>query len=198
MTTFTDIQTKVYLLTNRPDLVSETNHAIQRATLAAHTQDNWVGDRMESTVSVTQDGNGRFSFDVSTLTRFGRLASIHENNSGMTHLIREFKRLEYDDLSDMYSNERTDYFYLAGTTVNLYASFPVSSIKVRWYQLPITATDGTYNSWIATRFPDVIIEKAAEFISMLTGNTEKAKMYKMMGNESMALLRQQCLESGTR
>jgi hypothetical protein len=190
MTTISDLATSVYTLTNRPDLVAETQLAIQKATLQEHAAIDYPSDLVTSSVITLDNTSGTFRYTVS-LTTAGIAAEVRkikfvkealdvppvvwQSSMGYWGEI-DFKEIAPNAIFDNYNMEQVNYYFRQGLSLSLVAYRRVNKIALIYYALPDT-TVLTYSSWIADKFPYVIYERAAADIFKLVGKTDEQAAY---------------------
>lgn len=201
----------VYTETNRPDLVAETQQAVLEATLSAHYSDFYKEDIKTAVMMFDITTNYVQYLDVRAFPNYRKMAYIRkttpqqnqlEQNPGSTTPVTypltptEFgygwPTSQYDfmnevdaaDIIDSYGYEKTDVWYTAGHQVNLKSSTPLQMIVAGWYAIPmlnVVNNSTSYDSWIATRFPYLIIYKAAGAIFAKIGEDKAWAMYMKPG-----------------
>lgn len=199
MTTFAQLLTDLYTITNRPDLANESAVALRKATLKYHMAQDWIQDEVQSIVTLTPlyTNDSRYSVDLTPapFTRFRNIKSVQEYVNPPTYGYVEFRKYEVNDLIDDYGYEKTNYFYRAGTNLLLRCDHVITQAKVTWFQLP-DVTSATYNSWIANIFQDAIIEEAASKIFGMIGKPNEQKIQQQLFAENLQLLTQMAVVSG--
>jgi hypothetical protein len=195
----------VYTLTNRPDLVAETQLALRKATVKAHGADFWKADIAVvpkytlpiPVVDVTQPSS-RFVINLVDATNFPNLrkvayikeyinpaGQVSSSISGWDTLIANYgtspRQRNYDECSpesviDDYGTERTNYWYQAGKQVSLRTYTPILYATLGYWAYP-NATPAGYNSWIANDFPDLVVEEAASIVFRTIGKAEESAAY---------------------
>lgn len=195
----------IYTITNRPDLIAETQLALRKATVKAHSADFWKGDIAivpkyilpTPIVDVTQPSS-RFSINLADPANFPNLrkvayikeyinpaGQVSSAVSGWDTLIANYgtspRQRNYDECSpeaviDDYGTERTNYWYQAGKQVSLRVYSPILYATFGYYAYP-NATPTGYNSWIANEFPDLIVEEAASTVFRMIGKADESAAY---------------------
>lgn len=181
MTDLVELCNNVVLMTNRPELSSQIQLAVQRATLRAHMLDFWLRDRFEKQVTFQVAGNA-FQLDTAVeLERWRKFAYIKPFDpvSGLPIIIGEKETLEEVSPDKLFTSVRalkTDCFYTSGSMANIKTSVQCYAFLTGWYKYPSVAL-GKYSSWIADMLPFVIEEEAAGKIMVATGKVEEGNKF---------------------
>ena len=173
------LQTEVYNLTNRPDLVSQTLTAIRKATMKCHLADEFRQDLQIAIVTVPVQTDFHYLLDLTntvTYPNMRRVSYIKEYNNPIVGNEIQFKKLHFSNLLDEYKLEKANYWYQAGMAVTIGSYKQLVQVSVAYFTYPNTAT-ATYSSWIADQFPDAIINEAASTIFKTVGKSDEAKLY---------------------
>lgn len=186
----------VYALTKRPDLSVETAQAVRKATMKAHMADSWKNDltTVIVTLPVLSPVNAtsfRYQFDLNDSVQyplFKRISQVKEYNPVATGQEIQFKELDADRLLDDYQLEDINYWYQVGKVCNLRCNKVLSYLAVGYWKYPNTVP-AQYTSWIASEFPDIIIEEAASYVFKAVGKDTEYVRFRDTWEENIALLR---------
>ena len=192
MTTYAELQADVFRATNRPDLVSETEMAIRKATLRFHSADKWINDEVVQVVPVTPlfAGDFRYAILTTTFTRFRDLKMLKEYLNPPTWHWIQFEKRAPDDLLDDYKCEIQNYYTRVGNTLTVRAERAMTNLEATYYQFPVVTTAG-YSSWIADLYRDGIVREAMLDIFQMTGKIGvDARVRSAEFNDQVSLLRQ--------
>lgn len=193
MTSLASLLADVYVITNRPDLVSESTIAVRKATIKCHGADLFEKDLAQQIVTLSPldtPDDFRYQIDLSA-SPFARVRQIHyiyEHNIPLTGTEKKFLAREADSILNDYRTELQDYYYVIGSQINMRGSKSYSRVRVGYYQVPDTASN-TYSSWIADLYPDIIIEEACAAVFKMIGKDEEAASYRKLFEENIAILR---------
>lgn len=187
MTTFAELLTDVYTLTNRPDLASETKLAVRAATLKAHHSDYYYKDLKEIGVSfLSSETLQRLDYkDIEPLYRslkYLRKCELDGTPAEFLELITTEQTL------DSYSVHREDVCYVAGLEIK------IRSLDARQYYLMgcyvhPKVLEANYDSWIADEYPLAIIYEAAATVFKTIGFDEQVAVYKKLVADEYAELK---------
>jgi hypothetical protein len=191
MTTFAELAAGVYAITNRPDLITQTALAIQKATLKEHSAIDYPRDLAVSPAIALDNtaGNWRYDLSLTNLTLAGKvrkiktirevLATVPNVFYSFTGYWGEIDFTEKDsaNLFDNYGLEKYNYYIRQGDILSLVAYRQVDNIGIEYYKRPII-DEATYASWIADDFPYVIYEAAAADVFKLIGKTDESQLYR--------------------
>jgi hypothetical protein len=175
-TSFASLVADVMTLTNRPDLVNETNLAVKAATLKAHHKDDFIKDFFEASITwTTADYFQTLDYkSVIPLWRKPRYIRKYASTPGVF-----FKLVEPEKVVDGYGTDRTDIYYVAGANINIRSSTQFQYALVGCYVNPIVTSNG-FSSWIADDHPFAIVYEAAAIIFKSIGFDEQVITYRDM------------------
>jgi hypothetical protein len=182
-TSFASLVADVMTLTNRPDLVNETNLAVRAATLKAHRNDDYIKDFAEYSVAFSSaDFFQTLDYkSVIPLWRKPRYIRKYTTKGGPGNFLTY---LEPEKVVDSYGDNRTDIFYVAGMNVQIRSSDSLQYILVGAYINP-DVTPAAFNSWIADDHPFAIIYEATAILFKTIGFDEQVVTYRQMVAEQM-------------
>ena len=186
-TSFASIVADVITLTNRPDLVNETNLAVRAATLKAHQFDDWVKDLREQSIQFATSDYYQ-SLDYKSIFPLWRKPKYNRKYDNTPYTGGPTDFLTYippEKVVDEYGLNRTNIYYVAGSQVQIRTEEPYQYFICGYYANP-DVTIANYNSWIANDHPFAIIYEAAAVIIKAVGLDEQAVMYRDMVAEQMA------------
>lgn len=188
-----ELVTSVMTITNRPDLVAETNLAIRRATQRLHGCESFPKDIRTVVLPVSPAAMaGAIDTSLAPFTRFRAMKWLRESVPLPTGRERFLTKLEPDMLTDSYGIGSTNIWWLAGSTINWNVAYlstspsGLSALELGYYQNPDTnlATYDASNSWIAVNEPWCIIEEASAKILRLTGQLDVANALQQQADQS--------------
>ena len=211
MATLDSLAADVYVLTNRPDLVSETRVALRKAIYKFHSADTFKRDlwtqRLQMALYPPIDPD-QFRWNIA-LTEFPRFrrprflryppdlaiplqipAPLIDWPTG-ANWSREFVEVSSDNIFDSYRAEYTNYFFIAGSTLTIKAAYSVDYLDFSYYQYPLvpTVTTDPINSWICDQYPDAPIEEAAGTVFKMIGKDDEYNRYQTLFAENLGILR---------
>jgi hypothetical protein len=179
-------------LTNRPDLVNETNLAVRAATLKAHHSDDYIRDLTEYSITFSAPDYYQ-SLDFKNVIPLWRKPNYIRKFNLATGLPGTF--LEYilpEKAVDRYHADRLDVFYVAGSNIQIRSSDQLQYLLVGAYTNPVVTSVG-YGSWIADDYPFAIVYEATAIIFKTIGFDEQVVMYRQMVAEQLQLLKQHAI-----
>jgi hypothetical protein len=185
--TFTELCNEVYLLTNRPDLVAETQTAVKAATLKAHQSDFYYKDLYEVGVSFPDSDYVQSLEYKQIIPTWRALKYIRKSDAG-GNTGKFLTVLTPEETIDSYGANREDVCYVAGAVVQIKSSTQLQYIFLGCYVNP-SIVIGSYNSWVAADHPYCIVFDAVATIFKMIGFDEQAVMYRNMVTEQLAELR---------
>lgn len=169
---FTEIEAEVTAWTKRPDLAVQARSAIRTATLFAHRSDNYWRDLVDGTLVPISAAEGVISLE-DYMPRFRELASLRPISADGTQW-RELEQRDIDDLMDDYRSPRKHWFCGISSGIRYNTELLTPNLRVAYYVDP-DVNPTTYNSWIAVKYPDVIIKWATALMFRTMGNTEESR-----------------------
>lgn len=188
MTTLTDLAADVYTLTNRPDLVNETNVALRAATLKMHQSDFYYKDLVEKPIVFSSAAYNQ-SFQYKSLFPQWRAVKYLRKVDPVTFLPGTLLQLlTPDEILDGYGYQKQDVFYVAGQDLQINSSTQQANFIIGFYQHP-TVVAATYSSWIADEFPFAIIFEACATIFKAIGFDEQEAVYRTLSAEQITLIK---------
>ncbi len=188
MTTFSELVSDVYILTNRPDLVVETALAVKAATLKAHQSDFFPKDLYEvgiqwNPVAFIQ------SLDYRTIVpRWRAFKYLRKYSNSLAGDF--FTLLTPEQTLDRYSINRENICYLAGEALEIRSSTEDDYMILSCYVNPITEQN-TFTSWIALDHPYAIVYEAARTVFKQIGWDEQATAIRQEVMEQYQILKQE-------
>lgn len=193
MATFTELINDVYTLTNRPDLVGETELAVKAATLKAHQLDFFYKDIEEVGMSFPSADYLQSIDYRSILPRYRALKYIRKTDeSGIPGA--KLRLITPAEFLDRYNFERLDVCYVAGEAIQIKSSTALQYILFGCYLNP-NLSAATYNSWVALDHPYAIVYEAAATLFKMTGQDEQSTMFKKLTDEQFQFLRQSNIQA---
>jgi hypothetical protein len=166
---------QVAVITNRPDLVAETQLAVRRSTLYLHGIDTFFRDLAEKRLTFDATSS-QFSVDIlKNFTGLRKLRYIKAFDVTTGVIKRDIKVIQPDNLWDEFGRYKSDVYYVAGNNLNMKTSEAESSFLIGYYTMP-NVTDAFY-SWIADIYPYAIIEDAAGRILHMIGQIDEGNKF---------------------
>lgn len=170
MADFNSLVADVMTITNRADLIAETQLAVKSATLQAHRQDFFFKDLKEYAIQYdTKDFLQVIGYrtlfpqyrSLSYLRKFDPTDSI---TAAAAQNGKFFEIISPQEVLDSYGYNRPDVCYVAGSVIQIRSSTAIQYSLIGIYESPIVTNAETYNSWIALDFPYAIVYAAASQI----------------------------------
>lgn len=167
MSLYTDIQSAVFVWTNRPKLIAETDLAIKQALRTAHKAGSFYRDLVELVLTL-QPTTTIQQLDMSVLApRYRQLAYVKPTGADLI-----YKPITIQELMDQDGYFKTDIYYGVGQYLNIRANSPSADLTLCYYQYPTTNPIASIDSWIAEFHQDLIVLWASASILALIGETE--------------------------
>lgn len=186
--TFDELKEEVFLITNRRDLVAETESVIKAATLKAHKSDFYSKDIFETGVEFTVPAF-RHSFDYITfISNFRALKYFRRVENENDDVGRFLTIITPEEVLDSYGVNKNDIAYVAGRVLEIRSSISFSKGLLGAYVLPIVRKEA-YDSWMAEQFPFVIIYEAARVLFKAIGYDEQSATFTQLVAEEFNLLK---------
>lgn len=194
--TLTELIAEVYLLTNRPDLVSQTLSAVRSATLAIHHTDFYYKDIFETAINFPQSEYLQQIEYQSLVPRWRSLKYLRKLDASSAPAVpgKFFDIITPEQVLDTYQIERNDVCYVAGIWIQIRSSTAFQYGLLGCYLNPIVgSTNGTYESWIAVDYPWAIIYMAAANVSRMIGREKEARGFDALTSMEVNLLKTSCI-----
>lgn len=188
-TSFASLVADVMTLTNRPDLVNETNLAVRAATIKAHQSDDYIKDFAEYSISFSAAGYYQSLDYKSVIPLWRKPRYIRKYDAAGGSPGPFLKYIEPEKVTDQFGADRTDVFYVAGSNIQIRSSDSLQYILVGAYINPVVTVPG-FNSWIADDHEFAIIYEAVAIIFKTIGYDEQVPIYRGMVAEQLQLLKQ--------
>lgn len=187
---FTELCSEVYTITNRSDLVAETELAVKSATLKAHSSDFYFKDLRETIISFDSAAYIQ-SLDYRTLfPKYRSLKYLKKFDTTSNETVEPpLEVLPPELLIDSYGDRKTNVAYVAGSVIQIKSSTEEQHYSIGIYQHPTVESVDTYASWIATEYPYCIIFEAAAIVFGLQGDATRQAAYRTQALEMYAELR---------
>lgn len=189
MADFNSLVADVFSITNRPDLVAETQLAVKAATLQLHKSDFFSKDLIEQTLTFSVASYLQQIPYRTLFPRYRALSYIRKYNPNyntspnvldlntlyyQNGVGKEFTIISPDQIFDSYAEQRYDVCYLAGDMINIKSSTKDSYAIMGVFQNPDISTPEKYYSWIAVEAPYAIVYLAASIVyGTVLGNMSK-------------------------
>jgi hypothetical protein len=173
--TLTELINSVYSVTNRPDLVAQTDLMVKQATLKLHHSDYYYRDLFETGLVF---GSPAFiqQADIKSLIPRWRANKYLRKSDVSGTPGNFFELVSTENVLDSYSVQREDIYYNAGDILQLKSSTQIQYCFYGCYRNPDITTAG-FSSFIAVDFPFAIITDAAASIFKRTGkDSESAEL----------------------
>lgn len=186
MADFSFLVEEVYKITNRRDLVNETELAVKSATLQLHRQEFFSKDLFEVALIYTspeylQAIDYRSLFPLYRALKYLRkfdpniVVSNPPPGFDVNGVGPFFTTITTDQVLDSYSIQRDDVCYLAGDLIQIRSSTLFQYTLIGVYLNPETANTEAkpFKSWISDEAPYSIVWTAAAKIFGLLGSTQR-------------------------
>lgn len=186
----TELAAEVYTLTNRPDLVTETQAALRAATLKLHGIDYFWPDIVEVQIefeltSYVQQLEYNALFPRWRALKYLRVIDTSQTPNAPGKFIT---LIQPEFVLDEYHTERLDVVYGAGQFYNMKLSTQEKSFLLGYYEWP-DLNPPTYRSWIADKIPWAIINEAASHIFKSIGYDEQYVRFQTLNQEHINMIK---------
>lgn len=182
--TYAELIAEIKGLSNRYDSDDKVAIALRMTTLRAHNIDDWWRDLVE--VQATFANAREVAIDISNTGNFPffkKLSNIRYYDPVSGALGNFLDEIDPTVLMDTYKIIQDDKYYLAGTNLNIRFATATTGAQIAYYKLPDTSA-ATYNSWIATLLPDLLVQGSLAYLLNRSGNQEEARaINRMVGFE---------------
>lgn len=178
MADFNALVNDVFAITNRPDLIAETQMAVKSATLQLHRSDFFYKDIREE-VLVFAASDYLQTIDYRTLFPQYRalkyLRKYDPTQASANDKVGSFlKIITPEQVLDGYNAQRSDIGYVAGSVIQLKSSTALQYVIIGLYENPVVATPETYKSWISDEaYYAIVYSAASKMFGTILGNPAK-------------------------
>lgn len=174
--TMQELVDSVTTITNRPDLITETEYAVKAATIKAHNADEFIPDVRQ--VVVTPHYNEDLNVHQLSITEapFERLRKILAVDTFPN--ARQLSVLDASNLFNEYGSLAQDVYYQAGFVVNVRTP-NLNQLNVTYLTKPDTAKE-TFSSWIADNYTDAVVFGAASIVFDLLGKSDEKQRFNVL------------------
>lgn len=184
MADFNSIVTDVYTITNRPDLVKETQLAVKSATLQLHRSEYFSKDIYETAIKFdTADYLQSIAYR-SLFPRYRALKYLrkYDPSKGSNGVGAFLEVITPDEILDSYNVQRNNIAYVAGDLIQIRSSENMQYALVGIYQNPII-DPLNFTSWIADEAYFAIVYKAASIVfGTILGDAQRQSANNDMAN----------------
>jgi hypothetical protein len=174
---FGELCDDVITITNRPELVAETQLAVRNATLKFHMIDFFFRDRVEKLLQFSASSTG-FQIDIKTefenWRKFDYIRPYDLNTAAPKN--KYIKEVAPSNIFDQFTRAKTDVCYVAGTSLNMRTADAESAFLCGWFKYP-KVTPNNFSSWIAEMYPAIIVEEAAGRMLWVLGMVEEGNKF---------------------
>lgn len=171
--TLTQLFDEVVTITNRSDLISETNYAIKAAITKAHNADEWLPDMTAVRVTPT------YNEDLDLYQIFTQEEPFVRFKKALTITKRPVPILldsvSPDNLFDAYGSLASNIWYLAGSVINVRTS-GIEEAEVTYLTRPDLSELG-FSSWIADNYSHVITSGASSIVFDMLGKGDEKQRF---------------------
>lgn len=185
--TLTELQNEVYAITNRPDLVTQTQSAVRQATLTLHQSDYYFKDLFETGISFpAPDFLQQWDYQA-VIPRFRSLKYLRKTDVNGSQDGAFFQIIPPELVVDSYGINNNNIVYVAGSVIQLRSSTAIQYALLGCYLHPDITIAG-FSSWIANEHPFAIVALAAARIFKQVGrDTEYAAWNQEAAGEASRL-----------
>ena len=193
--TFDELVAAVYVVTNRPDLVSDTEQAVRNATLKAHTTDGngeaqfYAKDIYETGYSFPTADYFQSLDYINLITNWRAISYLKRVEDAADTEGKFFSVISVSEILDEYGTARTDIAYVAGRVIEIRSSVEFTLGLLGAYVFPIVTPKASFSSWVADQYPYAIVHEAARMIFMSIGQKEEAASEKSLMLEEFFTLK---------
>ena len=174
--TYQELFDEIKLLSKRGDLDDKITAALRMVTLRAHRVDYFHRDLVEAQLYFGGTQQTLVGVNViQWLPRFRAVNYARYWKPTDTLLGNLLTPIDPRAVLDQYNAEIYDRYYLAGDVLKLRFEYPAYGVQIGYYADPILVP-AQYNSWIAEKLPDLLIQGALAQIFNWTGKQEEARL----------------------
>lgn len=188
MTTFAELVTDVYALTNRPDLVELTELSVRNATLKMHKTDFYFKDIFETGIQFSS-AEYLQSLEVKALLPNWRALKYLRKYDPVGDCPGAFLNIvETATVLDSYYQPVPNSVYGAGANLQIRSNTKEAFYLLGAYLFPIVTELG-FKSWIADEQPSAIVYEAARVLFKTIGYDEQSATYEKLVADEIVILK---------
>lgn len=187
--TLTEMLNEVYIITKRPDKVTDSTSALKAALFKMHSKDFYSKDIIE--IGVAFDTSSQFqSFAYKTLFPLWRAVSYIQPMDSITGLPSGDPLVQINPqfTVDDYDVYKDGVYYEAGLTLQMRMTAAFQYFGIGYYQYPDISSTSQLTTWIAQDFPWALIYDAAAMIFKSIGFTDQEASMRGLVQEQMRLI----------
>lgn len=175
-TSFDSIVADVYTITNRPDLVKETQLAVKTATLQLHRSEYFYKDIYECAIKFNTAEHLQALDYRALFPRYRALKYLRKYDpSSSDGNGKFFEIITPSEVLDSYGYQKTDVCYGAGALIQIRSSTLLEYALIGIYENPVV-DPAEYKSWIADEARNAIVYKAASIMfGTILGDTARQR-----------------------
>lgn len=204
MADFNALVADVITITNRADLLTETQQAVKSATLQLHRRDFFAKDLQEfalefATESTLQSIDTRTLFPRFRSMKYIRKFSLTGNVSDPYSVENFYKAITPEQVLDSYNCPQVDIWYAAGDSVHIRSKVTFKYATVGIYLNPEVSTPETYRSWISDEAYFAVVYLAASLVfGNVLGDSKRQGINLQQANmEAMMVLNSNITSTGS-
>lgn len=187
MTTLAQLSADVYSLTNRPDMVAETNLAIRSATLTVHQREYYFRDIFETGIQFTTPSYLQTFEPKAVLPFFRSIKYLRKYDSIGQCPGKLLDRITPDQVFNDYGVDYVNVYYSAGAEIQIKMNTQEQFMLFGCYLNPNVTSD-MYSSWIADDYPFAIVYMAAAQVFKTLGADVQSNNYATLARDQLILL----------
>lgn len=172
MTNFSTLVTNVITVTNRPDLLAETELAVRQAVLSYHHLDFFWRDKVTGIISVSTGANARHTIPLNRFAEFRAAAGVspyYSSNDTCGKPLSKGTRLgEFHE----------DYWMLAGDSLVIRSSAATHQFQLIYWKNPTLAPAAAFSSWVADIYPGAVEDAACAKVFEMIRDSATADRYR--------------------
>lgn len=176
MSQFEQLFTDVVTRTKRPTMVAETEQAIRFATLQLHHSAFFTNDLASIRLVATSGARLDFDVDFATNAAVRDIYSVTPDDP-TGKCVCALKLASVDcKIQD------ANWYKYTGKKLQIRTASPVSAFVVQYFSNPLIERHN-YNSWIASKYPYMVVDLAYARVCADLGLAEEAqRIYSLLGN----------------
>lgn len=172
MTSFSQLVANVIAITNRPDLLTETELAIRQVVLYYHHLDFFWRDKLTGIITVSTGANARHSIPLEKFQGFRSAASVAPYFAGNDTCAKPLRRME------RMGQHECEYWFLAGNVLILRSSSPTHQFQFTYWKNPTLAPEAVFDSWVADLYSDAVEDAACAKLFEMIRDSNEADRYR--------------------
>lgn len=172
MPSFRQLVSNTVTVTNRPDLLAETELAVRQAVLSYHHLDFFWRDKTTGIISVSTGGRARHAIPLTKFQGFRAAESIVPYYAGTDTCAKPLAK------ATRMGQHTANYWLLAGNELIIHSATLTHQFQFTYWQNPTLMPEAAFSSWVADLYPDAVEDAACAKVFEMVRDPGVADRYR--------------------